>query len=216
MSIPFSVYDFFAYLSSGAVIVATADYVLNLGILTQKEIGPVLGVALIVLAYVAGQIVSQFSSALLEHTFANRILQRPSVLLLGGRPRSKILKWLFPNYHRPLPAHVQQRVREQAAARNCCAMGEGLFLHVYPLVTKDERLQIRLDQFLNQYNFARNMSFAFAIATACILISHWRGSHPVPLRWAALAGFAAISLLYRYLKFFRQYSYELFLRYSEL
>jgi hypothetical protein len=31
-----------------------------------------------------------------------------------------------------------------------------------------------------------------------------------------LAGFAAISLLYRYLKFFHQYSYELFLRYSEL
>jgi hypothetical protein len=29
--IPFSVYDFFAYLSSGAVLVATVDYVWGLG-----------------------------------------------------------------------------------------------------------------------------------------------------------------------------------------
>ena len=72
MSIPFSVYDFFAYLSSGAVIVTTADYVLNLGILTQKEVGPVLGAALIILAYVTGQIVAQFSKALLGHSLAMR------------------------------------------------------------------------------------------------------------------------------------------------
>jgi hypothetical protein len=216
VSIPFSVYDFFAYLSSGAVIIATADYVLNLGILRQKDVGPVWGVALIILAYVTGQIVSQFSATLLEHTLAKRILQRPSILLLGGQPRNKVLKWIFPNYHRALPANVQERVREQAAARNCSAKGEGLFLHVYPLVTKDEHLQARLDQFRNQYSFARNMSFAFMVSTTSILISHWRGPHPIRLRWAALAAFAATSLLYRYLKFLHQYSYELFLRYSEL
>ena len=44
--IPFSVYDFFAYLSSGAVWVVTADYVLGTGLLNQKEITPVFGVTL--------------------------------------------------------------------------------------------------------------------------------------------------------------------------
>jgi hypothetical protein len=31
-----------------------------------------------------------------------------------------------------------------------------------------------------------------------------------------LAGFASVALFYRYLKFFHQYSYELFLRYAEM
>jgi hypothetical protein len=216
LSIPFSVYDFFAYLSSGAVVLATADYIWKLGILTQKDIGPVLGVALIILTYVIGQIVAHFSSALLEHTIAGRILHRPSVLLLGGTPRNKVLKWMFPNYHRPLPSNVQQRIREQAAARNCNSKGDGIFLHAYPLVTKNEKFQARLDEFRNQYGFARNMSFAFFLAAISIVIARWNGPQQVRMSWAVLALLAAISLFYRYLKFFRQYSYELFLRYSEL
>ena len=93
---------------------------------------------------------------------------------------------MFPNYHRALPAHVQQRVRDQAAARNCFAEGEGLFLHAYALVTKDERVQTRLDQFRNQYSFARNMSFAFIVATVSILIAHWHGPQLIRLRAVCL------------------------------
>jgi hypothetical protein len=44
---PFSVYDFFAYLSSGAVLIATADYVWRGGLITRDKIGPVFAVALI-------------------------------------------------------------------------------------------------------------------------------------------------------------------------
>ena len=216
MSIPFSVYDFFAYLSSGAVVVATADYVWNLGILWRRDIGVVFGVALIVLTYVTGHIVAHFSSWLLEHTIVSRVLNRPSVLLVGGKPKSAVLKRVFPNYHRPLPANIQERIRAQAAARNCAGHGEGLFLHVYPLVTKNEKLQARLDDFRNQYSFARNMSFAFLLAAVTISAAHLYGSGAVQMRWAIAAGVASISLFYRYLKFFQQYSYELFVRYSEL
>src|SRR6266498_2496011 len=38
----------------------------------------------------------------------------------------------------------------------------------------------------------------------------------VELRWAAAAVVAAVGLLYRYLKFFRLYSVEVFVRYAEL
>jgi len=65
--IPFSVYDFFAYLSSGAVWVITTDYVLGTGLLRQKEISPVLGVALVIFAYVPGHIIAHFSSFILEY-----------------------------------------------------------------------------------------------------------------------------------------------------
>lgn len=214
--IPFNVYDFFAYLSSGAVVLATVDYVWGLGILEREKIGAALGVALVILAYVTGHIVAQFSSWLLEHTIIKRVLQRPLSLLMGAKPRLLVFAWVFPNFHRALPAITQQRVNEQAAARNCAPTGEGLFLHAYSIVTGNEKSQARLDDFRNQYGFARNMCFAFAASAIVILISRRFGTHPVRLRWALLAGFASVALFYRYLKFFHQYSYELLLRYAEL
>lgn len=215
--IPFSGYDFFAYLSSGAVLVATADYVWGLGILGQREVGPTLGIALIILCYVTGQIVAHFSSWLLEYAVVKTILKKPTALLLGAKSYWKAFAWVFPNYYRSLPINVQHRIREQARVRQCSPEGEGFFLHAYAVATSaNEHLQARLDDFRNQYGFARNMSFAFFVAAVAIYIAYKVGLHPVRLRWAILATVAGASLFYRYLKFFRQYSYELFLRYAEL
>lgn len=215
--IPFSVYDFFAYLSSGTVVLATIDYIWGLGILERKEIGPVIGVVLVILAYVTGHIVAQFSSFLIEHTVVKRVLKRPLVLLLGERPRWVVFAWVFPNFHRPFPADTRRKIKEQAAARSCTPEGEGLFLHAYSVVTTtSERAQARLDNFRNQYGFARNMSLAFLVPAIAIVATHFYGAHPVRLRWSLLAAFASVCLFYRYLKFFHQYSYELLIRYAEL
>jgi hypothetical protein len=215
VKIPFSVYDFFAILSSGAVVLMTVDYVWGLGILERKEVGPVLGIALVMLAYVTGHIVAHFSSFLFEYIIVARILKRPLALLLGEKPRWLVFVWIFPNFHRPFPENTQTRIREQATARGCTAEGEGLFLHAYSIMSANERLQSRLDDFRTQYGFARNMSFAFLVSAIAIAAAHFHGAHPVRLRWSLLAAFAAISLFYRYLKFLHQYSYELFLRYAE-
>jgi len=214
--IPFSVYDFFAYLSSGAVVLTTVDYVWGLGVLERKDVGPVLGIALVILAYVTGHIVAQFSSMLCEHTIVKRVLKRPLALLLGEKPTWVAFAWVFPNFHRPFPEITRRRIKEQAAARGLASAGEGLFLHAYSIVTANERAQLRLDGFLNQYGFSRNMSFAFLVSAISIFVAHFYGTHPVRLRWSLLAAFASVSLFYRYLKFFHQYSYELFLRYAEL
>jgi hypothetical protein len=143
-------------------------------------------------------------------------LKRPSSLLMGAKPSFKPFKWLFPNYHRPLAAATQASVRRQAAARGCSWEDEELFQHAYPVVTAEERAQARLDDFRNQYGFARNMAFAFLVAAAAIAVAYRFGHQPVRLRWAVLALVAGITMFYRYLKFFRQFSYELFLRYAAL
>jgi hypothetical protein len=214
--VPFSVYDFFAYLSSGAVLLATADYVMGLGLMDRKDVPPLLVAVLIILAYVSGHIVAHFSSFILEQLFVGRLLKRPASILLGESPRSKILRWMFRNYFRPLPVSTQERVHAQAKLRDVAARGEGLFLHAYAVVTASPTQQARLDEFRNQYGFARNMSFAFIVAALTIGIAHRIGHQMVQLRWALPAAVAGLALLYRYLKFFRQFSYELFLRYAEL
>lgn len=215
--IPFSVYDFFAYLSSGAVWVLTADYVLGIGLLKQKDVPVVLAVALVIFAYVCGHIVAHFSAFTMEQLFVGRLLKRPASILMGEAPRWRPLKWAFANYFRAFPPQTQNRVREQAETRGAAGVTrEALFLHVYSVVTCNNAAQARLDGFLNQYGFARNMSFALMVSAVTTLVAHHLAFHPVRYRWAVLSAVASVALFYRYLKFFRQYSYELFLRYAEL
>ena len=194
---------------------AAFDYVFGFGLLSQEKIAPLFAVFLVVLAYVCGQIVAHFSAFLYEQTVVSRLLKRPNELLMGGTP-----KWfqrvMFPNFCRPLPSEVQERIAARMKAREFNGKGEGLFLHCYAVVTVNEARQNRLDAFRNQYGFARNMSFAFLVAAVGIVIGHYVGVHPVRLRWALLSGLASITLFYRYLKFLRQFSYEMFLRYAEL
>lgn len=214
--VPFSVYDFFAYLSSGVVWLLTADYIFDLGFLQRENISSVLAVALILFAYVCGHMVAHFSSFIFEHLVVGRILKRPNAILLGEKPHWIVFAWICPNYFRALPKDTQERINAQAESRGAKGTGESLFLHVYPIVSAISSVQSRLDDFRNQYGFARNMSFAFVTSAIALVVAHFMGSHPVRLRWALLSGFAGIVLFYRYLKFFRQYSYELFLRYAEL
>jgi phosphate/sulfate permease len=214
-SIPFGVYDFFAYLSSGSVLILTADYVFGAGLLERNRISSVLAVWLVVAAYICGHIVAQCSAFVYERLAVERVLRSPVNVLLGSRPTSKLLRTTFPNYFRMLPEHTQERVRERAAARNFSGTGEALFLHAYAIVTSDARFQDRLDSFRNQYGFARNVSFALLIAAVTIFIAQSLGQ-PVQDRWAIIAAVASVCLFYRYLKFFRQFSYELLLRYAEI
>lgn len=214
--VPFSVYDFFAYLSAGSILIVTGDYIWKFGLLTQEKVNSILGIALIILAYVLGHIVAHFSSWILEYGIAKRLLKSPSESLFGAQPRWKFLKQIFRAYHRELSPSTQERIDQQKKIRNCHAAGESLFQHAYPLVTAIDRYQARLDEFRNLYGFARNMSLAFFVASLLLFVAHWTGPNPARLRWAVLALVCSVSLFYRYLKFFWQYSFELYLRYSEL
>lgn len=212
--IPFSVYDFFAYLASGSIVIAAVDYIYAIG-LPNKDLGIVDGAILIVCAYVSGQIVAHFSSLTFEQWFIGRCLGKPFSTLLGQHSRTTAWRWLFPGYYKPLPTETQGRVRNKAAALKCPVEPDGLFLHAYSVITANEKFQFRLDEFRNQYGFARNMSFALIVSGLALLIARYYGDAHIPLRSVAFATFAGVSMFYRYLKFFRQYSFELLLRYAE-
>ena len=76
--------------------------------------------------------------------------------------------------------------------------------------------QKRLDEFRNLYGFSRNLTLSFLLVTLLFIIAiAWKIKLISPW-WPLISfGFGA-ALLYRYLKFFRQYSYQLFITYSEL
>ena len=213
--IPFTVYDFFAYLASGAVVVGAVDCLYGYQWLLQPNIGVVLAVFLVFAAYVAGHAVAHLSSLFLEQLFVDKLLKRPSRALMG-EPTRCYIAWLFPGYYRALPESTQQRIWMQARGRGFSGSGEGLFLHVYAVATQDERVQRRLDEFRNLYGFSRNLSFSFLVVALLLACGACWGNRPPSHWWAVLTAAAGVTMLYRYLKFFRQYSYQLFVTYAEL
>lgn len=214
--IPFTVYDFFGYLSSGAVFVALGDFTLGYHAVFKDKLPPAMWAILVMIAYVTGHAVAHLSAILFENIFVTRILGRPSETLLAQSSRGWVLRRLFSNYFRPLPKETRERIREQAALRGFGGTGESLFLHALPLVVRDEKNQKRLDEFRNLYGFARNMAFTLII-TSLVLYGSVVQTNQTSIRpLAACAAALAVIMLYRYLKFFRQYSYQLFVTYAEL
>ena len=96
------------------------------------------------------------------------------------------------------------------------ADAEDIFLTIRyaPEVLGSERLISKIDAFRDMYGFNRNVSFSLLFAALCFAIAgHIKGSRPL-VHFAIAALVAGTLLFYRYLKFFRQYSYELFNSYA--
>ena len=215
---PFSVYDFFAYLAAGSVVVVTVDYITGATLLRRDSFPLSLALLLTIAAYVAGQVIAHISAWLYETIFVRRFLGSPVLYLTHASRPNGFKKWFFPGYYKGLPKSVCEKITKQAERKGCAgATGEALFMHCYPVATaKLESLQGRLDDFRTQYGFARNMSCALLLSGCVILISRKHFGPSIHVRWAVAAVITALVMLYRYLKFYRQYSYELLIRYAEL
>jgi hypothetical protein len=215
MTVPFGVYDFFAYLSSGLVLLAAVDVGLGSGLLLVMDASLIPSLLLVILAYVAGQLTAQISATLLEKGLVLHVLGPPSRNLLLTTKEGAFRK-VFPGYSRALPVDTIARIRSAAAARGFESDGEALFLHAYACVTKDVDAQARLDAFRNQYGFARNMTVALGASAASLGIGVLVLDRAFPAWVPALALLGAVGMLYRFLKFFRQYAYQLLITYAEL
>lgn len=215
--IPFSAYDFFGYLASGLLIIAGMDLVFGFPDVLGRDPKVVESAILLLAVYVTGQIIATPAKALLEDTLVAKILKRPNINLFEEK-RPFLRGLIFPGYYQPLPAQVRKKVIAKAESQGIKGVGEDLFLFVRfnPSVLNDQKLMVRLNNFLNQYGFNRNLSFTAFLAGAALLfkVKFSAGLDPDLTKYAITALVAAVLLFYRYLKFFRQYSYEMFNTYG--
>jgi hypothetical protein len=219
--IPFTLYDFFAYLASGIVVLAVADLTLGTNILLRESIPPLLAVLLVCFAYVAGHVVAQLSSVFLEALFVRRFLHSPEDHLLGVEAKSA-WSFLFPGHFRPLPAVTIGRIRKRAEIEAIAPTGRAFFFHCHEYAKGESVTRARLDIFLALYGFSRNLSMAFLLSTALFLSAlvhpalSMRTTINTPATLAALSFLLAAIMFYRYLKFFRSFTQEVLLSYSEV
>jgi hypothetical protein len=215
--IPFDPYDVFGYLAAGFLVLVGLQLTIGFPPVFGRDFKLVESVALLLAAYVAGQLVATPAKAILEDLLVGRILGRPSVNLLQETPPR--LGWLlFPGFYVPLPPDARRCVLEKAKAEGVTQPGEDLFLlaRYCPLTLGDSRLMGRLGAFLNQYGFSRNLSFAALVVGIAMLLvpAVLPGHEPQLWKYGITILVAGVLLLYRYLKFYRQYSYELFNTYA--
>ena len=212
--LPFSVYDFFAYLASGFVVLLIGGYAFDIEALPEKDASSVLLLAWVIAAYVTGHVVAHLSGSLIENSLVRGRLGTNATLFasaLGWRRR------FFGGYLEALPT----RVIEQVLARACMSPGAGLFFHCWAVAKRDPVAFGRMNTFLNLYGFARNISMACALGVLALAVGALRpflaGGAPDTTKQWLIVPVAAIGLVmfYRYLKFFRLYAVELYVTYAE-
>lgn len=214
-TIPFDPYDFFGYLAAGLLVMVGMELIFGFPHVIGADLKLVDGGAVLLMAYVAGQLVSGPSRLLLETFIVGKLLNRPSVNLF--RKKRPWVRWLlFLGYYEPLPAVIGERVLAKARAAGIPGDGEALYLHVrFEAATlANERLMKKLDSFVSKYGFARNLAFTCFLLAVGFFIKDRVAPSPELLKYGLAAVVGGVLLFYRYLKFYRQNSYELFNTYA--
>jgi hypothetical protein len=215
LQMPFDAYDFFGYLASGLLVIVGMEATLGFPQVLGRDFKAVDYAILALATYVAGQIIATPAKAFLEDIVVDKLLGRPSVNLLRDKGPT-MARLIFPGFYKPLPDNRRKRIREKVNAEGGTATGEALFLHIRysPAVRGNEALLTRLNSFLNKYGFARNLAFTSLVLSVALFLRAAIYPNPPLLKYAIVAAVSGIALFYRYLKFFRQYSYELFNTYA--
>lgn len=214
---PFDPYDFFGYIASGLLIVIGLEILIGVPQVLGKDLKSFDLIALGLGVYIAGQLVATPSKWFLENVIVRQLLKTPSINLMASKDDKPFLHYIFPGYYEPLPSQVQQQIIKKAKNENLeDPQGETLFLHIRfrDYLRNDNNLMTRLQSFLNKYGFNRNLCLVCFIFGISILLFKDFNMSSKETRYALLALITGILLFYRYIKFFRQYSYELFNSYA--
>lgn len=232
MKFPFSTYDFFGYLACGFLLVCAAEFAFDGKWLLFANPTPAIPLLAFWfgIAYVTGHLVASISSFLIEHTLVRRLLRSPEETLFN--PVTGCRSYLFPVYYHPFPQATRDRVLERSTRAGFTKADRALFFHCHTKVKGLPTTSERLATFLNIYGFCRNMCMACLLAIPILgtgilhdmtngwvelpYRSNWLPSDTTKAMWAAVALVAAIGMLYRYLKFFKHYTQEVYTTYAEL
>ena len=216
--IPFSEYDFFGHLVSGAIILAGFGFAAQGTEVFHHELGINEAVALVLGAYLIGHVVASVSSFLLERRLTRWIIGSSTTCMFSNTP---IGGWrrLLSAHLKPLPPATAERVL--ARAKKQAGVGEpseALFFHCFGVVRQEASTRERLTTFLSLYGFCRNAAMAALINAA--VMGFALGANSAAGVDTLSAGFLVSVVLagvmyLRYLKFYRLYAVEVYVTYAE-
>ncbi|WP_265946230.1 hypothetical protein [Dechloromonas sp. A34] len=212
---PFTSYDFWAYLSSGFMLLFAVDQAAGMNLLMRDSWTVVQSAIAISLAYTVGQLVASLSSWLFERGLVGKLLGYPRNVLFGQNKAWPWVQGLLPAYFAPLPPATQKAVLEKSGKVGISMPGEALFWPAHAAGRATPAVAARMDNFLNLYGFCRNTALVGAVDAAILYASYLQPKGPQEhLLWARIALFIGLGMTLRYLKFFRHFALEVFTSYA--
>jgi hypothetical protein len=209
--IPFTSYDFWAYLSAGFLLLFCVDHVAQTGIFAREQWTVVQGIVAVTAAYATGHVVAQASAFVLERVLVDRVLGAPRDTLFGRARLWKRLRWLLPRYFQPLPTHARTAIHQKTGTEPGALPGEALFSIAFHHARDSQAVSARLAGFLNQYGFCRNTAFVSLVNGVVLFCAYrWWGRPEEDLYWSWLSFGMAFAMTLRYLKFYHHYAKEVF------
>lgn len=213
--IPFTSYDFWAYLSAGFLLLFVADQVASTGLFARDSWTVVQGVVAVASAYAVGQLVASASSLVFERLLVGKVLGFPRNVVFGRSNASNWLRACMPGYFKSLPDETKKLALEKAEADGISCPGEAMFWAAYGRARANSVIMGRLDNFLNLYGFCRNTALVAFVDAALLFWSYrWNGGPEAHLHWSWAATAVGVGMTFRYLKFFRHYAVEVFTSYA--
>lgn len=211
---PLTDFDFWAFLTSGALLLAAADRVFSFG-WVDRENWTVVQVGLAAAAaYVAGHVVAEAASRILEGILVSRLLGTPASLLLSDPPARPAGRWLFPGYFQPVAPELRAHIERRAAREDPPSEGRAIYAKAYVLARRDQLASGRLAVFQNQYSMCRNVCFACVLAAPALAISGLHTGRNADFWWAGAALLVGAVMLIRFLKYYRLFSVEVLNAYA--
>lgn len=209
--IPFTSYDFWAYLSAGFLLLFALDSAAGTKLLMRDNWTVVQGIVAVSLAYAVGQLVASASSFLFERVLVGKLLGYPRNVLFGQAKAWKWVRKLIPGYFEPLPATTQKAALEKAGMVGVSAPGEALFWPAFANARATASVMARLSDFLNLYGFCRNTALVAFLDAGILYWSYLQPKGPAEhLLWSQIALVVGCGMTLRYLKFYRHYAVEVF------
>lgn len=212
--LPFTTFDFWAYLSAGFLLLFVVDYVVGTALLSRESWPIVQAVVALSVAYVVGQLVASISAMFFERLIVGKVLGYPRDVLFGKAKASRLIQATMPDYFRPLPETVQSAALRRASELGVEDPGETLFLAAYSNARDIPVVMAKVDTFLTQYNFCRNIALVALADSAILFWSHFSGTAAQEnLYYAWFALIVGVGMSFRYLKYFRLFSVEIYASY---
>lgn len=204
---PFTTYDFYAYLASGLFFLFSLDLIFTGGVIFSTPTWNFVQIAVVIaISYISGQILAIPSSAIVEHFMFNWIFFKPLVLLTGSRKprwREWVLGKLIGRYYEPFSLGTREKILAKASEAtgkpeaDLLADPELIFQPAFAAARQSADTCTRIDDFRNQYGFARNICF---VGVVLLLIGIWYGSLSNVV--LTLLGILIVGMFIRFAKFY--------------
>lgn len=208
---PFEKYEFLAILPPGFLLLSVNYIHFNLKTIFHSE-NVVHITSLILIAYVIGQMVAEFSLYTIEK-YTKVVLGDPAHILADKCKDNIKIPFLSSNYQKPFKSRMKDLYLDRLLTER--VKDEELSGWVYENVLSAAKndsnplIDSKLQGWVRLFGFARNCTMAISIQSIIFVITYFITKSQHNLWLALIAFFVSIILYLRYLRFFKTYSIEL-------